>query len=162
MTADPGVQAPFVGLESHKLNRSTSAEPQLLSRAAVSGVLIPRHSCAFRWSSLPIREARPCSPMIATPTLCIVSRIVAWRSAIPAMPEVSVRAAWKMRIDYGAGYRVYYLHPGARIVILSRGGRVRRQLVQFASSGIGRVRLRARTTAQIEGMVRPTLMPLAT
>jgi hypothetical protein len=160
MTADPGVQAPFVGLESHKLNRSTSAEPQLLSRAAVSGVLIRRHSCAFRLSSLPIREARPCSPMIATPTLCIVSRIVAWRSAIRRYQKC--QSGWKMRIDYGAGYRVHYVHPGARIVILSRGGRVRRQLVQFASSGIGRVRLRARTTAQIEGMVRPTLMPLAT
>jgi putative addiction module killer protein len=33
----------------------------------------------------------------------------------------------EMRIDYGPGYRIYYVHRGARIVILLCGGDKRRQ-----------------------------------
>ena len=32
-----------------------------------------------------------------------------------------------MRIDYGPGYRIYYVHHGARIVILLCGGDKRTQ-----------------------------------
>jgi putative addiction module killer protein len=33
----------------------------------------------------------------------------------------------EMRIDYGPGYRIYYVHRGAQIVILLCGGDKRRQ-----------------------------------
>jgi putative addiction module killer protein len=33
----------------------------------------------------------------------------------------------EMRIDYGPGYRIYYLHRGAQIVILLCGGDKRTQ-----------------------------------
>jgi putative addiction module killer protein len=33
----------------------------------------------------------------------------------------------EMRIDYGPGYRIYYLHRGAKIVILLCGGDKRTQ-----------------------------------
>jgi putative addiction module killer protein len=33
----------------------------------------------------------------------------------------------EMRIDYGPGYRIYYVHRGAQIVILSCGGDKRTQ-----------------------------------
>jgi putative addiction module killer protein len=32
-----------------------------------------------------------------------------------------------MRVDYGPGYRIYYVHRGAQIVILLCGGDKRRQ-----------------------------------
>jgi putative addiction module killer protein len=39
-----------------------------------------------------------------------------------------------MRIDYGPGYRIYYLHRGAQIVILLCGGdkRTRQQDIKRA------------------------------
>ncbi|HKU04699.1 MAG TPA: type II toxin-antitoxin system RelE/ParE family toxin [Bradyrhizobium sp.] len=40
--------------------------------------------------------------------------------------RASARACW-MRIDYGPGYRVYYLHRGAQIVVLLCGGDKRTQ-----------------------------------
>lgn len=33
----------------------------------------------------------------------------------------------EMRVDYGPGYRIYYVHRGAQIVILLCGGDKRRQ-----------------------------------
>jgi putative addiction module killer protein len=43
----------------------------------------------------------------------------AWRWEIPATAEASV--------DYGPGYRIYYVHRGADIVILLCGGDKRTQ-----------------------------------
>ena len=37
------------------------------------------------------------------------------------------RGILEMRIDYGPGYRIYYVHRGAQIVILSCGGDKRMQ-----------------------------------
>jgi putative addiction module killer protein len=48
----------------------------------------------------------------------------AWKWGIPATPEASVL---EMRIDYGPGYRIYYVHRGAQIVILLCGGDKRTQ-----------------------------------
>ena len=35
---------------------------------------------------------------------------------------------WELRVDYGPGYRIYYMHRGAQIVILLYGGDKRTQL----------------------------------
>ena len=51
----------------------------------------------------------------------------AWRWKIPATPESVARRILEMRIDYGPGYRIYYVHRGAQIVILSCGGDKRTQ-----------------------------------
>jgi len=37
------------------------------------------------------------------------------------------KGVFEMRIDYGPGYRVYFVHRGARIVILLCGGDKRTQ-----------------------------------
>ena len=29
---------------------------------------------------------------------------------------------WELRVDVGAGYRVYYAHVGARVILLTSGG----------------------------------------
>ena len=50
----------------------------------------------------------------------------AWRRGIPGTPEVG-KGILEMRIDYGPGYRIYYLHRGAQIVILLCGGDKRTQ-----------------------------------
>jgi putative addiction module killer protein len=51
----------------------------------------------------------------------------AWRWEIPATPEASGQGILEMRIDYGPGYRIYYVHRGAQIVILLCGGDKRTQ-----------------------------------
>lgn len=51
----------------------------------------------------------------------------AWRWGIPATPEASITASSKLRVDYGPGYRIYYVHRGAQIVILLCGGDKRTQ-----------------------------------
>ena len=52
-----------------------------------------------------------------------------------------------MRITYGPGYRIYYVHRGAAIVILLRGGdkRTQRQRHQAGSGARGRT-VTAKTT----------------
>ena len=37
------------------------------------------------------------------------------------------KSVLEMRIDYGPGYRIYYLHRGAQVVILLCGGDKRTQ-----------------------------------
>jgi putative addiction module killer protein len=51
----------------------------------------------------------------------------AWRWVTPAILESVGQSVLEMRIDYGPGYRVYYVHRGAQIVILLCGGDKRTQ-----------------------------------
>jgi putative addiction module killer protein len=51
----------------------------------------------------------------------------AWRWEIPATAEASGHGIFEMRVDYGPGYRIYYVHRGAQIVILLCGGDKRTQ-----------------------------------
>jgi putative addiction module killer protein len=51
----------------------------------------------------------------------------AWKWEIPATPESVGQSILEMRIDYGPGYRIYYVHRRAQIVILLCGGDKRTQ-----------------------------------
>ena len=60
----------------------------------------------------------------------------AWNWEIRATPRASGKGALEMRIAYGPGYRVYYAHRGAAIVILLCGGdkRTQRQDIKRAQA----------------------------
>ena len=45
-----------------------------------------------------------------------------WRRVIPAMPSRSAGGVWELRLRFGPGYRVYYLHDGPRVILLLCGG----------------------------------------
>jgi putative addiction module killer protein len=45
---------------------------------------------------------------------------VAWRWAIPVTAEVG-EGILEMRLDYGPGYRIYYVRHGAQVAILLCG-----------------------------------------
>jgi putative addiction module killer protein len=51
----------------------------------------------------------------------------AWSREIQATSTPLGNGVMEMRIDYGPGYRVYYLHRGSTIVILLCGGDKRTQ-----------------------------------
>ena len=51
----------------------------------------------------------------------------AWSWEIPATPRSVGQSILEMRIDYGPGYRIYYVHRGAQIVLLLCGGDKRTQ-----------------------------------
>jgi putative addiction module killer protein len=51
----------------------------------------------------------------------------AWEMGNPGDAKSVGQSIWEMRIDYGPGYRIYYVHRGARIVILLCGGDKRTQ-----------------------------------
>jgi putative addiction module killer protein len=57
----------------------------------------------------------------------IVSRIRRLEQGNPGDIKSVGNGLSEMRIDYGPGYRVYYLHRGPRIVILLCGGDKRTQ-----------------------------------
>jgi putative addiction module killer protein len=57
-----------------------------------------------------------------SPNGCIVSALV-----IPGDSKSVGDGVMEMRIDYGAGYRVYYVRRGAVIVVLLCGGDKRSQ-----------------------------------
>jgi putative addiction module killer protein len=57
----------------------------------------------------------------------IVARIRRMEKGNPGDTRSVGRGILEMRIDYGPGYRIYYLHRGARIVILLCGGDKRTQ-----------------------------------
>jgi len=57
----------------------------------------------------------------------IVARIRRMEKGNPGDTRSVGKGILKMRIDYGPGYRIYYLHRGAQIVILLCGGDKRTQ-----------------------------------
>jgi putative addiction module killer protein len=57
----------------------------------------------------------------------IVARIRRMEQGNPGDTRSVGQGIMEMRIAYGPGYRVYYLHRGARIVILLCGGEKRTQ-----------------------------------
>ena len=61
------------------------------------------------------------------PSHALPAAFVAWRWGIPATAEAVGQGVLEMRIDYGPGYRVYYAHRGAQLVILLCGGDKRTQ-----------------------------------
>ena len=57
----------------------------------------------------------------------IVARIRRLEQGNPGDSKSVGKGVLEMRIDYGPGYRVYYLHRGAQIVVLLCGGDKRTQ-----------------------------------
>jgi putative addiction module killer protein len=57
----------------------------------------------------------------------IVARIRRMEKGNPGDTSSVGKGILEMRIDYGPGYRIYYLHRGAQIVILLCGGDKRTQ-----------------------------------
>jgi putative addiction module killer protein len=57
----------------------------------------------------------------------IVGRIRRMEIGNPGDTKGVGRGIFEMRIDYGPGYRIYYVHRGAQIVILLCGGDKRTQ-----------------------------------
>jgi putative addiction module killer protein len=57
----------------------------------------------------------------------IVARIRRMEQGNPGDTRSVGRSIMEMRLDYGPGYRVYYVHRGAQIVILLCGGDKRTQ-----------------------------------
>jgi len=49
-------------------------------------------------------------------------RFVEWNREIRETPEAVGSGVMEMRIDYGPGYRVYYMQRGAAVVILLCAG----------------------------------------
>ena len=57
----------------------------------------------------------------------IVGRIRRMEQGNPGDTRSVGKGVLEMRIDYGPGYRIYYLHRGAQIVVLLCGGDKRTQ-----------------------------------
>jgi putative addiction module killer protein len=57
----------------------------------------------------------------------IVGRIRRMEVGNPGDTKSVGQGILEMRVDYGPGYRIYYVHRGARIVILLCGGDKRTQ-----------------------------------
>jgi putative addiction module killer protein len=57
----------------------------------------------------------------------IVGRIRRMEAGNPGDSKSVGQGILEMRIDYGPGYRIYYVHRGAQIVILLCGGDKRTQ-----------------------------------
>jgi putative addiction module killer protein len=66
----------------------------------------------------------------------IVARIRRMEKGNPGDTRSVGKGILEMRIDYGPGYRIYYLHRGAQIVILLCGGdkRTQRQEIKRAQT----------------------------
>ena len=57
----------------------------------------------------------------------IVARVRRLEKGNPGDSKIVGKGVLEMRIDYGPGYRIYYSHRGAQIVILLCGGDKRTQ-----------------------------------
>jgi putative addiction module killer protein len=57
----------------------------------------------------------------------IIARVRRLEKGNPGDTKSVGRGVLEMRIDYGPGYRIYYLHRGAQIVVLLCGGDKRTQ-----------------------------------
>jgi putative addiction module killer protein len=57
----------------------------------------------------------------------IVARIRRMEKRNPGDTKSVGGSIFEMRVDYGTGYRIYYVHRGAQIVILLCGGDKRTQ-----------------------------------
>ena len=66
----------------------------------------------------------------------IVARVRRMELGTPGDARSVGRGVMEMRIAYGPGYRIYYVHYGAEIVILLRGGdkRTQRQDIKRAQA----------------------------
>jgi len=66
----------------------------------------------------------------------IVARVRRMELGNPGDARSVGRGVMEMRIAYGPGYRIYYVHHGAEIVILLRGGdkRTQRQDIKRAQA----------------------------
>jgi putative addiction module killer protein len=69
----------------------------------------------------------------------IVVRIRRFEMGNPGDTKNVGQGVREMRIDYGPGYRIYYVHRGAQIVILLCGGdkRTQRQDIERAQKMAG-------------------------
>jgi len=66
-------------------------------------------------------------PRDANAVARIVARIRRMEKGNPGDTKSVGSGILEMRIDYGPGYRIYYLHRGAQIVLLLCGGDKRTQ-----------------------------------
>ena len=57
----------------------------------------------------------------------IIARMRRLEQGNPGDTKSVGKSVLEMRIDYGPGYRIYYLHRGAQVVILLCGGDKRTQ-----------------------------------
>ena len=57
-----------------------------------------------------------------TGRLRIVERLDRWAAGNPGDAKPVGRGVWELRLRFGQGYRVYYLHDGPRVVVLLCGG----------------------------------------
>jgi putative addiction module killer protein len=64
----------------------------------------------------------------------IIARLRRMELGNPGDTKGIGRGLMEMRIDYGAGYRVYYVHRGEQVVILLCGGdkRTQRKDIEWA------------------------------
>jgi putative addiction module killer protein len=61
------------------------------------------------------------------PSRALSAARAAWRWGNPGDTRSVGQSILEMRIDYGRGYRIYYVHRGAQIAILLCGGDKRTQ-----------------------------------
>src|SRR5882672_10138638 len=84
------------------------------------------------WAMIEVRQTQEFSIWLhrlrdANAAARIVARIRRMEQGNPGDAKSVGGGILEMRIDYGPGYRVYYVHRGLQIVILLCGGDKRRQ-----------------------------------
>jgi putative addiction module killer protein len=88
---------------------------------------------SYNWSPMiEVRQTREFSAWLrqlrdANAVARIVARIRRMETGNPGDSKSVGASILEMRVDYGPGYRIYYVHRGAQIVILLCGGDKRTQ-----------------------------------